>query len=144
MATVRSTLAGALADRVRSDFLGALDRIAGHARVAFRGLPAGDRDEAVAAAVAHAWQAFVRLAGRGRSAARFPSAVARFAVLAVWNGRAVGGRASSRDVLSQLTRRRRGLRVRSWDEGEADIGPLDPPPDPRAPVPDQVAFRLDF
>lgn len=114
-----------------------------HARVAFRDRYGEEREEAEAEAVAAAFESFVALKKRGVDAAAFPSALAIYAVLHVKDGRHVGGRSSSRDVLSPKARQRRHFHVFSLEtvgnaltEHLADGG--------QTPVPDQVAARLDI
>jgi len=142
------------------DFLALAPVVERHARVAFRALGGEAREEAVAEAVAAAFAAHVALKARGRDPAAFPSMLATYSVLRVKDGRHVGGRRSSRDVLSRKAQQRRGFRVE----------PLPAPPRPaferpyarargqrkqgaleeclrdnrQTPVPDQVAFRIDF
>jgi hypothetical protein len=142
------------------DFLALSPVVERHARVVFRGLGAEAREEAVAEAVAAAFEAHVALKARDRNPAAFPSTLATYSVRRVQDGRHVGGRRSSRDVLSRKAQQRRGFRVE----------PLPAPPRPaferpyarargqrkqgaleeclrdnrQTPVPDQVAFRIDF
>ena len=142
------------------DFLALSPVVERHARVVFRGLGAEAREEAVAEAVAAAFEAHVALKARDRNPAAFPSMLATYSVLRVKDGRHVGGRRSSHDVLSRKAQQRRGFRVE----------PLPAPPRPaferpyarargqrkqgaleeclrdnrQTPVPDQVAFRIDF
>ncbi|MBX9583971.1 MAG: hypothetical protein K2X87_27035 [Gemmataceae bacterium] len=127
-------------------FLAILPSVERHARVAFRHLNPSDREEAAAEAVAHAWVAFLRLWARGKDPARFPTALARFSALAARNGRRVGGRVASRDVMSAV-RREAGVRVaRSREEEMAGGTPAADllPADARGRVPDLAAFRVDF
>jgi DNA-binding NarL/FixJ family response regulator len=122
-----------------------LPAVGRHARRAFRSHPPADRDEFAAAAVALAWEAAVRLAARGKDPAAFPATVVKFAVLAVLNGRRVGGGATTRDVLEPAARRRRGFTFRSLDDPRPGGGWWrDLVADPRTPVPAQAAFNLDF
>src|SRR5262249_36604790 len=129
--------------------------------VVFRGRSATDREEATAEAVAAAFESFVRLKERGKNPAQdFPRSMARLAALHVKDDRHVGGRSSSKDVLARKAQQKHGfagealpvsprtsLETRSagargrqkqtvWEEGlQGNM---------RTPVPDQVAFRLDF
>jgi hypothetical protein len=61
----------------------------------------------------------------------------------VWNGRLVGGHVNSRDVLSRVARRKHGFAVRSLHQPGADWREF-LQDHHRTPVPDQVAFRLDW
>ncbi|OAI51291.1 hypothetical protein AYO44_05160 [Planctomycetaceae bacterium SCGC AG-212-F19] len=143
------------------DFLPLASVVARHAKVVFRGIPASHREEKIAEAVASALQSFVRLKARGQKPAEdFPSMMAHYAVLHVKNGRQVGSRSSSRDVLSFATQRKRGFRIeslpsscnRTHDQlhgsphGQSDLDRWeDQFQDGRCwPIPDQVAFKLDF
>jgi hypothetical protein len=128
-------------------FLSILPRIVTHGRVYFRHLRRADQEEAVQETVALCWKWFVRLAGRGKDAARFPSALASYAARAVRGGRRVCGQERGRDALSPLAQRRRGFVVGRLPDGstlsdnplsEALADNTQTPPD------EQCAFRLDF
>jgi hypothetical protein len=96
------------------DFLRLLPRVERHAAVVFRRLPAVVREEAVAEAVAAAFVAFHRLRARGLDPARdFPSRIASYAALHVKDGRQVGSRRRSKDVLSPQAQRKHHFRVES-------------------------------
>ena len=139
------------------DFLLVSPIVERHARIVFRFLRREEREEAVAEAIAAAFQAYVALRSRGRNPDGFPTMLATFAVLHVKEDRHVGGHMSSRDVHSRRARLRRGFNVErlpsssrllsqtvrvergrdeSWEAFLQDNA--------RTPVPDQVAFRLDF
>ena len=142
-------------------FLTILPRIELHARLYFRGLRCPQRrDDAVAEAVALAWRWFVRLVERGKDPLSFPTVLAAYAARAVRCGRRVCGQGSGKDVLSALARQRHGFAVEglpnsvraahderygvaggqrrqdAWEERLRD--------NTQTPVPEQVAFRLDF
>ena len=126
-----------------NDFLTLKPAIELHAQVAFRHLPANDREEAIAEAVAAAFQSFSSLTRRGKDPSQFPSMLATRAVQHVFNCRRVGTALNSRDVFSRLARRRDGFQLHSlhqedgdWTEALVD--------DTQTPVPDQVSFRCDF
>lgn len=127
-------------------FLAILPRIALHARFTFRHLNPSDREEAAAETVAHAWAAFVRLRARGKDPSQFPATLARFSALAVRNGRRVGGRMASRDVMSG--RRISRVAIGRYREGSPEDGiPTTTellPPATRSRVPDAAALRVDF
>jgi len=114
-ALITKSLAGTAIPRAAADdFLDLLPRVRQHAAVVFRALPAAEREEAIAEAVAAAFVAFRRLRARGLDPARdFPSQMAIYAALHVKDGRHVGGRASSKDVLSRKAQRKHGFRVES-------------------------------
>jgi hypothetical protein len=142
------------------DFLALAPVVERHARVAFRALDGAAREEAVAEAVAAAFAAHVALKARGRDPAAFPSMLATYSVLRVKDGRHVGSRRSSRDVLSRKAQQRRGFRVEPLPapartageglyaraQGRREQGALEEclRDHRKAPVPDLVAFRLDF
>jgi hypothetical protein len=118
-----------------------------HADVVFRHLPASDREECRAEAVAAGLQSYRSLIRRGKDPFAFPSLMATRAVQHVQAGRLVGGRRNTRDVLGKVTRHRRGFAVQSLDrtitDGEADwydavVDNTQTPPDEAA------AFRCDF
>ena len=141
------------------DFLALSPIVERHARVVFRGLDAEAREEAVAEAVAAAFEAHVALKARGRNPAAFPARLATYSVLRVQDGRHVGGRRSSRDVLSRKAQRR-GFRVEplpastraSFDNLYAEVHGQQKQDaleeclrdNTQTSVPNQVAFRLDF
>jgi hypothetical protein len=143
------------------DFLPLVPVIVRHAAVVFRHLSAADREEAAAEAVAAAFESFIRLKARGRNPARdFPSQMAHFGVLHVNDGRLTGGRASSKDVLSRRAQRRHGFHVESLPTatctsferiytsplGQEELDAFEERLEDNrlTPIPDQVAFRLDF
>lgn len=145
--------------RRHDNFLALSPAVAHHARLVFRHLDADAREEAVAEAVAAAFEAHVALKARGRDAAAFPSMLATFAALHVKDGRHVGGRSSTRDVLSRKAQQQRGFRVQSLSGATGTAGRrrhaatgVRPPAayeeclrdNTQTPVADQVAFRLDF
>jgi hypothetical protein len=124
-------------------FLVLLPTVQQNALIVFRHLPRSDREEACAEATASAFQSYVRLKAQGKNPAAFRSMLATFAARAVASGRHVGGRSTTRDVLAAPAQRRHGFRVRSlawpgehWSDILCDNS--------QTPVPDQVAFRIDF
>jgi hypothetical protein len=135
-------------DRLHAAFLTILPRIEAHARAAFQRVRCPHRrDDQVAEAVALAWKWFVRLARRGKDAARFPMALADFAARAVHNGRRLAGAEAAKDVLSPSARRRHGFVVcRLVEPGALADGTVAEAlrDNTRTPVPEQVSFRLDF
>jgi hypothetical protein len=142
------------------DFLTLLPIVERHARIVFRDLDDEAREEAAAEVVAAAFEAHVLLKARGRNPVGFPSSFATYSVLRVKDGRHVGGRSSSRDVLSRKAQQRRGFRVESLPastrtafeslyaqgQGQQQQGTLEERlrDNTQTPVPEQVAFRLDF
>jgi len=127
-------------------FLAMLPKIVTCARVAFRAYAAEAKEDAVQQVVANALVAYVRLAELDKLAAAFPTVLARFAIAQVRDGRMVGTQANAKDVLSYYARRRKGFIVQRLDvfdeaEGEWREAVVE---DCQTPVPDQVAFRIDF
>ena len=126
-------------------FLKLVPAIRNHACISFRHLRHVEREEVIAEVLCHAYLAYRSLAARGKLELVYATPLARFGVARVWAGRLAGGRLASRDVYGQQAQRRNGFRLVSlqsssgtevWGEILAD--------DRLTPVPDQVAFRLDF
>jgi hypothetical protein len=123
-----------------------LPKIMAHLRVAFRGLLAEAREEAIQDAISHALAAYVRLVDQDKADRGFPTVLARHAVGHVRDERMVGAQQNSRDVLSRKAQLRKRFLVlqfscfddhsRPWAEAVIE--------DHRTPVPDQAAFRIDF
>jgi hypothetical protein len=157
----RSPSANAISRTTAGEFLELLPRIERHARLVFRALPLVEREEAVAEAVAAAFVTFRRLRARGLDPAHaFPSLIARYAALHVKDGRQVGSRRSSKDVLSPQAQRKHGFRVEFlplttrrphedlYGEGRGqrhlDVYEERLHDNHRTPPPEQAAFRVDF
>lgn len=151
----------ALSNRGADEFLALVPIVERHARIVFRHLPPVEREEALAEATAAALVAFRSLRRRGLDPVRdFPSQIATYAVLHVKDGRHVGGRCSSTDVLSRKAQRRHGFRVTSLPastrqpheelyatvHGQRTVDALEEylRDNHRTPPPDQAAFRIDF
>ena len=127
-------------------FLAILPTIRHHVCEAFRHVRGEERAEATQEAIANACVAFARLAQRGRAHYGFAVPLARYAVAQVSAGRRIGGTQGVRDVLSWRAQQLRQFRVeqlepfqdRTGDWMEAVVA------DRRAPIPEQVCFRIDF
>jgi hypothetical protein len=142
-------------------FLSILPRIERHAHAYFRGLRCPQRKaDAVQEAVAISWRWFVRLVERGMDPLSFPMTLASYAARAVKCGRRLCGQEHGKDALSSPAQRRhhfaveplppstasshedrhgatRGQRRQdAWEERLHDNA--------LTPIPEQVAFRLDF
>ena len=112
----------------------------------FRYLRGDRREEAIQEALANAFVAFARLVDLGRMQFAFPSALARFAVAQVREGRRVGGSLNIGDVSSEYSQQRKHLQEQrldlfnrhtaQWCEVIVE--------DYQTPIPDQVCFRIDF
>lgn len=144
-----------------AEFLALCPVVERHARVTFRHRHEADREEAVAEAVAAAFESYVGLKQRGKDPVRdFPTAMATFAVLHVKDERHVGSRSSSKDVLSAKARRKHGFRVErlpasfrtSFEHLYSEVGGQDRQDafeeclwaNTQTPVVEQVCFRLDW
>jgi hypothetical protein len=133
--------------RLQATFLSIVPRIELHGRVCFRTKNYQDQQEAVAEMVALCWKWFVRLAEQGKDATHFPSVLATFAARAVYNGRRLAGMSRAKDVLSPAAQRRHGFAVGRLPDFSTLHGNLLTEAlqdNTRSPVPEQVAFRLDF
>ena len=136
----------ALKPQTNKQFLEFVPAIENYARRAFGNLRPQDREEAIADVIAHAFCAFRRLVELGKQDVAYASPLARFAVARFRAGRRVGSKLGSSDIYSWLAQRRRGFCLKS-------LGPTNGVSDTWAeilvdntltPIPDQVAFRLDF
>jgi hypothetical protein len=145
----------------QAEFLALSPIVERHARVAFRGRNRSDREEAIAEALAAAFQSYAALKARGKDPIRdFPTVLATFAVLHVKDDRHVGGRSSSQDVLSRKAQRKHDFRIESLPssprarfgdlygevdgQGRQDTFEERLQADTQTPVPDQVCFRIDW
>ena len=132
--------------RLQATFLSAiLPRVLAHARVYFRHLSAERKEEAAAEAVALSWAWHLRLAERGKDAAQFPSAIAKFAARAVRSGRRLAGMDRA-DVLSPQARQRHRFAVGKLPDCSAlDGSPLEEAlHDTRSRPADLAALRIDL
>jgi hypothetical protein len=127
-------------------FLELVPAIERYARLTFRNLKQQEREEAICAVVAGAFCAYRRLVELGKQDVAYATPLARFAAARYRVGRYVGNRLNMREVCCRAAQRRRGFRLLSlsstfsssdsWEEALAD--------DTLTPIPDQVAFRMDF
>jgi hypothetical protein len=104
------------------------------------------REDAIEETIANAAVAFVRLVQLGKANKAFPTILARFAISQVRDGRRVGNPLRINEVLSLYAQRRKGFLVERLDrfDPETDEWIEVIVEDHRTPVPDQVAFRIDF
>lgn len=143
------------------DFLPLMTVVQRHAAVVFHSLPEVEKEEAIAEAVAAAYVAYRRLCDRGIDGAKeFPSVLATYAALHVKDDRHVGGRRSSKDVLSAKAQRKHGFHVTSLPQstrrshedvhsavsGQREMDTFEERlhENRRTPVPEQAAFRIDW
>lgn len=98
------------------DFLDMLPSIRRVASYAFRHLRSAVREDLVAEVIANAFAAFRRLVARGKAALAYPTALAKFAIRQVREGRRVGSKRNVLDVLSSYAQRRKGFSVQPLSE----------------------------
>lgn len=127
-------------------FLTMLPAIETHARLVFRHLDPEAREDAVEETIANALVAFVRLVQLQKTDVAYPSALARYAVAQIHDGRRVGNRLNVRDVLSPYAQKQKDIQVERLDrfDKEDDCWVEAVVEDHRTPVPEQAAFRCDF
>jgi hypothetical protein len=135
--------------RLQATFLSfVLPKVLSHGRVYFRHLRSAElKEEYIAEMVALTWRWHLRLAERGKDAARFPTALATFAARAVRSGRRLAGMERTKDVLSPLAQQRKGFAVCKLPDCSAlDGSALDEAlhDNTRTPPDEQCAFRIDF
>ena len=133
---------------LQSRFLTILPRIKNHARIYFRHQRCGfKKADFISETIAMAWKWFVSLAEKGKDATQFPSALATLAAKAVRSGRRVYGQAKSKDIMNEIAQQRHSFSVnRLPDYSTLSVNPYTEAliDNTVSPVPDQVAFRLDW
>ncbi|MBP88081.1 MAG: hypothetical protein CMJ64_15385 [Planctomycetaceae bacterium] len=127
-------------------FLEMMPMIEQQARVAFRDLDAEAREDAIAEVTANAMVAYERLHERGELQRAFASALAKYAIRQFFDGRRTGTPQCSRDVYSARAKKTVGYEVLSLGAPGEQVGEwmeclIN---NRQTPVPDQVAFRMDF
>ena len=133
--------------RWHKKFLSMLPQITAHAKFAFRHLKPEARGEMVQEVVCNALKAFVRLVQVKKTDIAYPTVLASYGVRQVRDGRKVGGSLNVKDVLSKYCQDRKGAFVERLDNYDMQEGHWQEAvvEDTRnAPVPEIVAFRLDF
>ena len=127
-------------------FLNMLPVIENCASRAFRSLDPEGREDAVQEVIANATVAFARLVQLDKADLAYPTVLARYGIAQFCDGRRVGSRLRISDVLSPHARRKKGFRVQSLDRFKKESGEwLEAVvEDTHTPVPEQVAFRIDF
>jgi len=145
---------------LHSRFLVLLPRIELHGRIFFRGLASHKREEAIAEMTAVAWKWFRRLAERGKDVSQFQMVFVYLVARAVNSGRRVTGQEKAKDVMNPATQRRRGFNVErlhtSTCASHKDLYSVPHGQElhdafeerlrdnTMSPVPEQVAFRIDW
>jgi hypothetical protein len=143
-----STDPAALA-RLQATFLNSImPKVVAHGRVSFRHIRCrNQKEELLAEMTGLCWKWHLRLAERGKDAARFPTALATFAARAVRCGRRLAGMDRAKDVLSPQAQQRQGFAVGKLPDCSAlDGSPLDEAlhDNTKSPPDEQAAFRIDF
>jgi len=99
-------------------FLKSLPKIMSVAGYAFRKHRFDEREERIAETVAWTWALFVRARRHGKDASEFPTALAKFAVKHVRNGRLFGQSRNSTELYTALSSSENRLCLVSLDELE--------------------------
>jgi len=107
-------------------------------------LQTADRDDAIQEVVANAFVAYTKLMLSGGEKRAFATPLANFGVRQYWEGRKVGSRTNSRDILAESCRRRRQLKVGSLFRFEADHWCELLLEDRRAGPAEIATIRIDF
>ena len=138
----------AVSQHLHDTFVGSiLPRIEAHGRVYFRHVRCRHRKQELLAEMAGiGWRWFVRLVRRGKNVLKFVGRLAVYAARAISSGRRVCGRERARDAMSASTQHKRGFVVGGLPEVGDPLGPIAEAlrDNTVSPVPDQVAFRVDF
>ena len=117
-----------------------------HARIRFRHLPAGEREEAAQEVIVSAFVAFTRLCERNKQHVAFATPLAQYAAAGFNVGRRVATSLNCRDVTSVYCQRRTGVTVQSlqrWNEQDEQWDEL-VIADGRATPADIATLRIDF
>jgi hypothetical protein len=140
-------------------FLTLLPKIETHGHIFFRHLKPHWREEVLQEMRALAWKWFVRLTERGKDATDFISTFSGLLARALKSGRKLTGQERAKDAMCHRTQRRRGFKVEplpstraSYDSLYSDVhGQQEHDAfeerlrdNTVTPVPDQVAFRIDW
>ena len=127
-------------------FLEMLPVIRKYADNAFQHLDPEGREDAVHEVIANALVAFARLVQLGKADLAYPTVLARYGAAQLRQGRRVGNRRRVGEVLAEYAQRKKGFVVERLDRFHKESGEWLEAivQDTRTPVPDQVAFRIDF
>jgi hypothetical protein len=125
-------------------FTDLLPKIRAQARFAFRHLKPEAKAEAVEEVIANAFVAYRRLEELGKVDLAYPTPLAQYAIKQYRDGRRVGCKPCGRDVLSPFAQQRKRFNVASLDRQEDGEWVDALIPDGSRPIPDQVAFKIDF
>ena len=126
-------------------FLQMLPKIQEQLRFAFRFLKPDAKEEAVQEGVANCLVRYERLARQGRADVAAPTPLAQFAIRQIRAGRMVASKLNCRELLSPYAQRQKGFFVDRLDQVCPETKDwLDAAvEDLRAPIPEQVALRID-
>ena len=97
-------------------FLEMLPIIRRCAEIAFRAAPAEARDDLIEEVIANAFVAFANLVKLGKRDSAYASALARYAIAQIHDGRRVGNRRRIRDVMSGYAQRHKGFFVERLEQ----------------------------
>jgi hypothetical protein len=126
-------------------FLAMLPQIREQLRYGFRRLPADERAEAMADAIAGIAIAYARLYQQGKAAVAFPSVLAKYTVRQYFAGRRVGSELNADDVTSRHSQRQRGFHVESLDRRDPSGAWKEVVVEDRRSTPaDTAASRIDL
>ncbi len=151
-----------MSQQAQEVFLAIMQCISTHAQISFRHIRnAHDREDFVQETLCVVWKWTLRMLEQDKDPREFPTAVATLAVRHVRSGRKfAGGKLGKNDALSRFAQARHGFTVellpastatpheqlygtvrgqQKHDAMEEMLGDHD-----RSPVPEQVAFRIDF
>jgi hypothetical protein len=132
--------------RTYDDFVLIIPVIRNHARVSFCKMQPEEKEELIEECLANAFRAYARLLELGKHDLIYPTVLAKFAVKQVRSGRRVGGKLNCQDVLSLYAQKRKAIKIERLDrfdpEEQAWLEAV--VEDTETPVPEQVAFRVDF
>ena len=130
----------------QEEFLQMLPMIERQARRAFKQLDPEAQEDAVSDVVAHAMCAYRQLHERNELQRAFASALTRYAIARYRDGRRCGTSQCCRDVYSCQARRRAGFDLCSLGTPGGQVGAWRECliENRVTPIPEQVAFRVDF
>lgn len=146
---------------LQARFLALLPKIESYGQFIFRYLKCPHKKaDAIQEMLALAWKWFVRLARRGKDVADFMTTFSSFLARAVKSGRRLVGMEKAKDVMNPQAQQLRGFKVQSlpistrasYDKLHAavrgqqlhDAFEEQLRDNSQTPVPEQVAFRIDF
>jgi hypothetical protein len=128
------------------EFLKWIPKIRRCAEFAFSEARGERRDDLVHEVIANALVAYVQLLETGKRQLAFPTALGRYAVAQVREGRRVGSRVRKRDAMTEHRQGRKGIQLERIDQFDEDeqAWELLVVEDKRASPADVAILRLDF